>query len=377
MSTVSRMVGAGAMVALAVAALHADAVGAAQRAPSAATPSGEWRTYGADLASTRYSPLDQIDPANFSKLEVAWRFKTDHLGPRPEYNYQSTPLMVGGVLYTTAGSRRAVVALDAATGEQLWMHREDEGKRGEEAPRRLSGRGLSVLDRRPQRRGSLYVTPGYRMIALDAKTGAAGAVLRQGRRRGPEARRRPGDGSRCTGDIGLHAAPIIVEGHHRHRRGAHRGQPAGQPPQRQGLRARLRRADRQAPVDLPHHPAAGRVRLRHLAAGLGGVHRQHRRVGADERRRGAGPAVSARRDADRRLLRRPPPGRRASSARASSRWTSRPASASGTSSSSSTASGTGTCRARRSWPTSSIDGKHAEDRRCSRASRAGCTYSTA
>ena len=68
--------------------------------------------------------------ANFKKLEVAWRFKTDNLGPRPEYHLQSTPLMVNGVLYTTAGSRRAVVALDAATGELLWMYSVDEGKRG-------------------------------------------------------------------------------------------------------------------------------------------------------------------------------------------------------------------------------------------------------
>ena len=81
---------------------------------------------------------------------MAWRFKTDNLGPRPEYNFQSTPLMVGGVLYTTAGSRRAVVALDAATGEQLWMHREDEGKRGEEAPRQALGPRPVLLDRRPR-----------------------------------------------------------------------------------------------------------------------------------------------------------------------------------------------------------------------------------
>src|SRR5687768_4209283 len=121
-----RTIGIGAMVALAAASL--------QLAAQNAAPKGEGRTYGGDLASTRYSPLDQINAGNFSKLEVAWRFKTDHLGPRPEFNYQSTPLMIGGVLYTTAGSRRAVVALDAATGEQLWMHREDEGKRGEEAP---------------------------------------------------------------------------------------------------------------------------------------------------------------------------------------------------------------------------------------------------
>ena len=102
-------------------------------------PNGEWRTYGADLRSTRYAPLDQINKDNFSKLEVAWRFKTDALGPRPEFNLQSTPLMVGGVLYSTGGTRRAVVALDAGTGEMLWMYSLNEGKRGESAPRQLSG----------------------------------------------------------------------------------------------------------------------------------------------------------------------------------------------------------------------------------------------
>ena len=78
--------------------------------------------YGGDLASTRYSPLDRINAANFNQLEVAWRFKTDGFGPRPEHNLQSTPLMVDGVLYSTGGPRRAVVALGAATGELLWMH---------------------------------------------------------------------------------------------------------------------------------------------------------------------------------------------------------------------------------------------------------------
>ncbi len=72
---------------------------------------GEWPAYGGDTGHTRYSPLDQINADNFSKLTVAWRFKTDHLGPRPEYQYETTPLMVNGVLYATGGSRRAVVAL--------------------------------------------------------------------------------------------------------------------------------------------------------------------------------------------------------------------------------------------------------------------------
>ena len=91
---------------------------------------GEWKTYGGDLANTRYSAVDQITAANFSTLEIGWRFKTESLGPRPEYQFESTPLMVRGVVYSTAGTRRAVVALDAATGELMWMHSEREGERG-------------------------------------------------------------------------------------------------------------------------------------------------------------------------------------------------------------------------------------------------------
>src|SRR5262245_37883652 len=70
--------------------------------PSAAK--GEWPHYGADLKGTRYSPLDQINAANFNTLEVAWRFKTDSLGPFPEYKLEGTPLMVKDVLYATGGT---------------------------------------------------------------------------------------------------------------------------------------------------------------------------------------------------------------------------------------------------------------------------------
>ena len=173
------------------------------------TPVGEWRTYGATLASHRYSPLDQITAANFGTLDVAWRFKTDNLGPRPEFNFQSTPLMVGGVLYTTAGSRRAVVALDAATGEMKWMHSLDEGKRGQEAPRQLSGRGLAYWsDGRSAR--IIYVTPGYQMIALDAQTGQRVTSFGKG---GIVDLKLEDDQEMdpITGDIGLHAAPIVVK----------------------------------------------------------------------------------------------------------------------------------------------------------------------
>ena len=87
---------------------------------------GQWPTYGGDLGSTRYAALDQIDGDNFNDLEVAWRFSTVNFGSFPDFNYQTTPLMVEGVLYATAGSRRDVVALDGATGELLWLYRIDE-----------------------------------------------------------------------------------------------------------------------------------------------------------------------------------------------------------------------------------------------------------
>src|SRR5881396_2175514 len=122
------------------------------------TRNGEWPQYNADLKGTRYSPLDQINAANFNKLEVAWRFKTDNLGPRPEFQYEGTPLMANGILYATGGTRRSVFALDAATGELLWVHGEREGPRGASAPRQLSGRGLAYwTDGREER--VLYVTP--------------------------------------------------------------------------------------------------------------------------------------------------------------------------------------------------------------------------
>src|SRR5438270_12946014 len=90
---------------------------------------GEWRTYGGDLGNTRYSALSQINASNFDKLQIAWRFSTASFGPFPEVNLEATPLMANGVVYSVAGSRRDVVALDAVTGEILWMHTEKEGAR--------------------------------------------------------------------------------------------------------------------------------------------------------------------------------------------------------------------------------------------------------
>src|SRR5215475_15905480 len=176
------------------------------------TRNGEWPHYTGDLAGTRYSPLDQINADNFNKLEVAWRFKTDNLGTRPEYKLEGTPLMVKGMIYATAGTRRSVIALKADTGELVWAHAEFEGQRAINYPRQLSGRGLSYWTDGKEER-ILYVTTGYRLIALDAKTGhripsfgkdgmvdlKVGVVY--------------GDGKQIDlekGDAGLHSTPIVA-----------------------------------------------------------------------------------------------------------------------------------------------------------------------
>src|SRR3989442_887150 len=112
--TFSRRVGLGSMIAT---LFFSAAI--SMRGQSGAKD-GEWRTYGGDLGNTHYSPLDQINAGNFNKLAVAWRFKTDNLGTQPEFNLESTPLVANGVLYSTAGTRRAVVAGDAAPGGLMW-----------------------------------------------------------------------------------------------------------------------------------------------------------------------------------------------------------------------------------------------------------------
>src|SRR5438552_7563136 len=134
------------------------------------TKNGEWPYYTADLKGTRYSPLDQINASNFKDLEVAWRFKTDNLGTRPEYKLEGTPLVVKGILYATGGTRRDVFALRADSGELLWIHPEFEGARAVNSPRQLSGRGVSYWTDGKEER-IVYVTTGYRLVELDAKTG--------------------------------------------------------------------------------------------------------------------------------------------------------------------------------------------------------------
>ena len=170
----------------------------------------DWLHYGGGLDSNHYAPLDQISGVNFNNLQVAWRFDTNKLGPRPETNYESTPLVIKGRLYVTAGARRDVICLDAATGELRWMHSEDEGPRGVNAPRALSGRGLSYWTDGARER-IIYVTPGYRMLSLDLITGAPDPSFGQN---GVVDLKLDDDQEldSVTSDIGLQSTPLIASG---------------------------------------------------------------------------------------------------------------------------------------------------------------------
>ena len=171
---------------------------------------GNGSRYAADLRSTRYAPLDQINAANFNKLEVAWRFKTDSLGPRPEFNLQATPLMVGGIVYTTMGTRRAVVALDAATGEQLWMQQPERGQARRSRASSAVGPRSGVLDRRPRRRSHHLRHAGLpddraqredRLpVSGFGKDGIVDLKLDDDQQM-----------DLITGEVGLHAAPVVAK----------------------------------------------------------------------------------------------------------------------------------------------------------------------
>src|SRR5579864_1383988 len=178
------------------------------------TKNGEWPYYTADLKGSKYSPLDQINAGNFNQLEVAWRFKTDNLGTRPEFKLEGTPLAINGVIYATGGTRRSVVALDGRSGELMWVYSLREGARAVAAPRQLSGRGLSYWTDGKGDDRVLFVTTGYRLVSLNAHTGQpikafgkdgivdmkVGAVVGKGEQINLE-----------TGEIGLHSTPTVTK----------------------------------------------------------------------------------------------------------------------------------------------------------------------
>ena len=186
------------------------AVGA--QPPSASVENGEWPVYHGNLAQHHYSPLDQITARNFDDLEVAWTFKTDNLGTRPEFKLVGTPLMVGGRLYRPAARdvrwwrwMRPPASCCGCTARKKALG-------GAASPRQLSGRGLAYWSDGTDAR-ILYITPGFRLVALDARTGLRipafgdeGLIdLKAAAVYGVDQPIDP-----VTGEIGLHATPTVA-----------------------------------------------------------------------------------------------------------------------------------------------------------------------
>ncbi|HEX5419494.1 MAG TPA: pyrroloquinoline quinone-dependent dehydrogenase, partial [Gammaproteobacteria bacterium] len=188
------------------AAAAAGSMGVAFADGASTAGNTEWPVWGGNLAEQHYSPLDQINASNVSKLHVVWQWYGANFGPRPETRSEGTPLMVGGVLYATAGVTRNVAAVDAATGQTLWVWRPNEGKRFDEGARKNSGRGVAYWSNGRGDDRVLTVTPGFQLVALDAHTGlpvpqfgAGGIVdLKQGLR---------GGGAQ---DVGSSSPPLVV-----------------------------------------------------------------------------------------------------------------------------------------------------------------------
>ena len=133
---------------------------------------GEWRFYAGDGGHTQYTALDQIDASNVNHLEVAWRWRAENSAERPFFNFESTPIMIGGVLYTSTGASE-VAAVDAATGETIWLYTPQPKPGAEDDPQRRpqgSGRGVAYWTDGGRETIFHNVSDG-RLLALDAKTG--------------------------------------------------------------------------------------------------------------------------------------------------------------------------------------------------------------
>ena len=134
------------------------------------TRDGEWRYIGGDVWHTRYSALDQVTADNFEELEVAWLWRGDNYGPGALGVSRSTPIYVDGILYTVAGERRTVVAIEPATGETLWTYREPYTTRVDRGMRNGYGKGVAYAE--IDGRGVIYIiSPAFFLHALDARTG--------------------------------------------------------------------------------------------------------------------------------------------------------------------------------------------------------------
>ncbi len=144
-------------------------------AAQAGNAPSQWTSYGSDNASTKYAPLSQIDGDNFSRLRVAWTWRSveaDVLKANPKlrsWAWESTPLMVDGVLYIST-SLSQVAALDAATGQMTWVYDPETWKNGTPSNNGFVHRGVAYWADGNDRRVVFGTGDGY-LICLNAQTG--------------------------------------------------------------------------------------------------------------------------------------------------------------------------------------------------------------
>ncbi len=177
---------------------------------------GEWPAYAGTYAAARYSPLTQIDRTNAKNLHIAWRWKSPDMAIReadpkigPSFGNESTPLMIGGVLYTST-SLSQVAAIDAATGATKWVFDPKIYENGLGLPANLGWlhRGVAYWRNGDDER-IVILTAFAQMIALDAKTGKpVPSFGTDGRIDLTEGLRRPVDRNYYT----MTSPPVIVRG---------------------------------------------------------------------------------------------------------------------------------------------------------------------
>ena len=171
---------------------------------------GDWPSWAGSWNASRYSPLDQINADNVNDLEIAWQWSTQGFGPGTDFVNPSTPIEVDGVLYANVGTTRNVVALDATSGQVLWMYRYNEGDRFDEAPRKGAGRGVAYYDNGDKSR-IFDISPGYQLISLDPETGILDPDFGDSGKVDLYVGVRNGDDPRFAyPDIGISAPPFIM-----------------------------------------------------------------------------------------------------------------------------------------------------------------------
>lgn len=154
-----------------------------EKGPGTAT---EWLSYGGDKASSKYSPLAQIGGDNFNRLKIAWTWRSAEeaitkANPKLKtWVWESTPLMVGGILYVST-SLSQVAAIDAATGKPWWVYDPETWKNGTPSNNGFVHRGVAYWAAGDDQRILFGTGDGY-LIALNAQTGKPISTFgRQGR----------------------------------------------------------------------------------------------------------------------------------------------------------------------------------------------------